>query len=221
MNISSISFGSTYEVKSKDNSFDKLLTVYSINKKFKNVKIYKSEEFSHNLKYNYESQLNVAADDKFDSDIESYLIQNNINFRKKTNDDLMSKGSILKRIRIPNYKYATPIYIPNTVYLQADLFENLFKDSGQYVEQYDKLGRISKEKYDEAIECIKSDMPIDAPEVYLKNNDGIPEVGFKEGRYLYSVMRDLGFDSIPLAMTEESYKTAIKMKLVDKTERLN
>ena len=118
-------------------------------------------------------------------------------------------------MKVPVEKYGYNRYKNELVFINTDKFDKLFKESFQYIGKYDDMEWKSKSRYDGFKEYIKTDLPIDASEVYINDSYGKPEICFQDGRHRYAVLRDMEFKKIPVAMNEESYKLAIKYGLVD------
>ncbi len=134
MKVSPVSFGSTYIVKSKENEFEKLITTYSL-KNSRDFDVYRTSDMKHKLSY----QVNVVAPDKFDEQIESFLVQNGVVFHKKKDSELLDKDNILKRIIVPNHVYGNSKYLPYLVFVKTDNFDNMFKYSFQSLEDYEQM----------------------------------------------------------------------------------
>ena len=211
MKISPVSFGSTYIVSSKNNSPEKINEVFELDYIFKknNVsgknKIYSLGRIDYNCNQQFFSDKHIIIDNETDELAESFFKQRNINFVKKSNEELFNHENIINRMRVPNKKYGYQRYKNGLVYVDTEKIEELFKNSNQYIGTYKYLEPYSQNRYDGFLEYIKSDMPIDAPEVYFHKYSGTPEISFQDGRHRYAVLRDMGFEKIPFAMDKESY----------------
>lgn len=207
MNISPISFKSTYIVDSKKNNLDSYYDA------IENI-----EYNSHGTRV-YESDLDrgvahIVTPNNLDDMMELWLEQMNINYVKKTDKELLCEESLKKRLVVPNGDYNRQVYLPNPIFVDAEKFDAIYKKSGFYVEPYPDLDEDEKKRNDEVKEYMRSDLPFKISEVYIKN-DGSPKIDFVDGRHRYAVMRDMGFKKIPVAMNQESYNIAREIGLLD------
>ena len=221
-----ISFGSTFLIKQDENESQKYWKIYDMydevgpKSDVKIINAVKVDKFSG--KDSHESI--IIADDKDDFDIETFLKRNSIRYYKKYTQKLLSADSIVSRIEIPNSKYSSPRYLPEPVFVNTDKFDEAFKETTQYVGDYESMSDSSKYRYNNFIDYIKQDRPIFAPEVYIKEqfgdpvfeitsdcgkarlrarkSYGEPEICFQDGRHRYAVLRDLVLKQIPVAMKE-------------------
>ena len=210
MKISLISFKSTYIFSTKENSFEAYdNAIEKIACEDDVAKIYEPVSLT--------PQAFVVANKGCDGIIEKCLLSQKVKYVKKSNNELLSEKSIKARVKVPNDDYPTPRYLLNPVYVDPKKFDRAFKKSagqGFYIEPYYRMNENEKEHTDNVIEFFKSGLPIKLPEVFIKNNNGVPEIGFQDGRHRYAVMRDLGFKSIPLAMDRDSFMAAYETGLL-------
>ena len=207
MDVKSVSFGSTYRINLKFNNWDSMRKLYGFadSLRAKNAKIH------NELRLNDRIQT-IVIDDKEDKFVENFLAKNFINFIKRTKAFLFSEHGIKNRMRVnPQFKER---YLPNLVEIKTQKFDKAFKESSpwQYVGDYPTLSH--KERYDDFREYIKKDLPINAPEVYVRDLGNQPVITFQDGRHRYAFLRDMGFATIPVSMSKDSYETAMKYGLI-------
>ncbi len=109
-----------------------------------------------------------------------------------------------------------PKFHPNweIVDVKTSAFEKLFESSNpsQYI---GKPGHIQVPKrYERLKELFASTQDIEAPEVYVQMEKGLPIIKFDDGRHRYAVMRDMGLKTIPVAMDKDSIRIAKKAGLI-------
>lgn len=205
MKISSVAFKSTFIVDRENTDSGKFNSLSNLTSP--ETAIY----HAYDLMY---PRAHIVTKDEFDDIIESYLVSNNIKFVRKTNEELMDKEALISRSVVPNNDYETPIYMPEPVFVDVKKFDEAYRDTGFYIRGYNDLEDSEKVRIDNVVKYMHSGLPIKLPEVFIRVKEGKPEVNFKDGRHRYAVIRDMGFDTIPLAMDEESYKIAGKMGLI-------
>ena len=71
-----------------------------------------------------------------------------------------------------------------------------------------------KSRYNEIKDLIKTGLPISAPEIYIDEINNVPSIFFQDGRHRYALFRDMGFKSIPAAMSLETYNKAYELGLL-------
>lgn len=210
MKISPIAFKSTYIFDTKKNDIDSYYTAIS--------KIaYPGDAATIYDPVSLNPTAYVVANKGQDKFIEECLLSQKINFTKKSNKELLSEKSIKKRVIVPNGDYPTPRYLDKPVCVDTKKFDEAFKKtagSGFYIKPYYLMIEAEKEHTDNVLEFMKSGMPIKLPEVVVRNNNGKAEIGFQDGRHRYAIMRDLGFKTIPLAMSKESFMAAYETGLI-------
>ena len=207
MEIHSLSFGSTFKIPFKFNNWHKGNELLSISPHMfdKSAKMYMGYDGKGLCK-------TFVINDKADKQFETFLNSRFINFIKRTNAYLFSEHPIRMRMRIrPD---SSDRYLPNLVELKTKEFDKMFKETSpwQYIGDYASMN--NKERYDGFRNYIKTNFPIDAPEVYIKDIAGMPEIVFQDGRHRYAFLRDMGFQSIPVATDKSSYDTAVKFGLI-------
>lgn len=151
----------------------------------------------------------ISADDKYDKKIERILASRGINFKKTPLNVLRYKDNILSRIELDPYDKAKDNFLLD---INVDKFEELFKKTPQYVGRYGERGIDTR--YGDFIKYIDTGLPIHASKVIVEEKDGEVEVSFIDGRHRYSVMRDMGFDKIPVSLDESSKLVAEKYGLL-------
>lgn len=210
MNISPISFGSTYKIKLNNHDG------WIISNKLEEFTDYVPEkDFSSAISYDKEGNLykRIILNDKYDETLEVFLQNYGIKFTKTSTEELLSEKGIKQRMRIP--RDINSGYLPNLVYVKTDKFDEIFSKNPfeQYLGNYETMSQ--PERYDGFIKYLKTNEPIDASIVYISEVNGKPQVDFQDGRHRYAVMRDMGFKTIPVVMTNESRITGEKFGLVE------
>ncbi len=151
----------------------------------------------------------ISADDKYDKKIERILASRGIDFKKTPLQTLRNKDNILSRIELDSYDKAKDYYLLD---IDVKKFDELFKKDNQYIGRYGERGIDTR--YADFIRYIDTGLPIHASKVIIKEEDGEPKISFIDGRHRYSVMRDMGFDGIPVSLDESSKLIAEKYGLL-------
>lgn len=151
----------------------------------------------------------MYVDDFYDKRIESLLIQKGIEFKKTSTADVLDKENILSRISLSELDKKDDMYMPM---VDVEKFDKLFAQSWGYIGPNGKNG-IPK-RYSGFQKYLLLNRPINAPSIHIKEINGRVEVGFRDGRHRYSVLRDMGFSEIPLAMRTKSFILAEKYGLL-------
>ncbi len=98
------------------------------------------------------------------------------------------------------------------IMLIVEKFDKIFAENQQYIGRYG-IGGIGT-RYTDFIKYMESGMPIYASTVVIREENNKPVISFVDGRHRYCVMRDLGFDRIPISIDEESMQVAQKYGLL-------
>ena len=97
-------------------------------------------------------------------------------------------------------------------HMNDEKFDEIFAQNQQYIGKYGAGGIGTR--YSDFIKYMESGMPIHASTVVVTEENNRPIVSFVDGRHRYSVMRDLGFERIPVSMDESSKEVAEKYGLL-------
>ncbi len=178
----------------------------------------KNDRFQYNEKDNEDINLLsqgiygegfISADDKYDKKIESILASRGIKFEKKSLKEIKSQESVLARIEQNPYDKRKDYYLLD---VDVEKFDKIFAQDWQYIGKYGERGIGTR--YVDFIKYLESGMPIHASTITVREENGKPIINFTDGRHRYSVMRDLGFDRIPVSMNESSKLVAQKYGLL-------
>lgn len=151
----------------------------------------------------------IAADDKYDKKIENILASRGIKFEKTPLKTIRSEDNILSRIEQHPLDRNKDHYLLD---VDVEKFDKLFQKSVQYIGKYGSGGIDTR--YGDFIKYIDLGMPIYASTIVISEENDKPVVSFVDGRHRYSVMRDLGFERIPVSMDESSKLVAEKYGLL-------
>jgi len=152
----------------------------------------------------------IPVDDCMNKTVDEILTALGIKFTRKNHDELFDKGEIKKRIQLPEF-LAEDKY--SLVEVDTDKFNKAYKaHSFAYVGDYKNVA--FKRRYEGVQEYIRTDRPIDASIVFVKDKGDYPEIDFQDGRHRYAYMRNIGMEKIPLAMDEASKKACEKFGLL-------
>lgn len=153
----------------------------------------------------------VIPDSK-NSEVENFCIANGIKFKKCTQEELTSENAVKSRMIVPEFNKINGWQL---VEVDIKKFNDLYKkeiDTG-YVGDSGKTEH--PERCNSFKEYLKSGLDIEAPQVFLREENGDLRITFQDGRHRYSVLRDeLKFKSIPLALDQESIELAKKYELI-------
>lgn len=147
----------------------------------------------------------VSASDKYDKKIESILASRGIKFEKTPLDVMVSQDSVLSRIEQRPTDRNKDYFLLD---IEPEKFDKIFSESQQYIGKFGKGG--IDNRYHDFIKYMEIGMPIYASTVVIREENNKPVISFVDGRHRYSVMRDLGFDRIPISIDEESMQVAQK-----------
>lgn len=207
--ITPLSFTSSYKVKLSENGCESSDIYSAMDKIFKRTYADPSVEFGTS-KNNYDTIWRLPVDDKYDSFVEATLASRGIKFTKKNFNELFDTDNIKKRIVLPELYYSTPFEL---VEVDTKRFNDAYRKSDfGYVGDGENV--VNKTSYNSVEEYIKTDNPINASIVFIKDKGDRPDISFQDGRHRYAYMRNFGMKRIPLAMDENSKKVAIKYNLV-------
>lgn len=97
------------------------------------------------------------------------------------------------------------------VWVDSDKFDSAFsQDRDLYVGPHATCNSIIG-RYQRFIDFLKNNNSMNISSVHVTENG---RVNFGNGRHRYSVLRDLGWEKIPVAMTPEAIKNAKKFSLI-------
>jgi hypothetical protein len=94
------------------------------------------------------------------------------------------------------------------VYIDVNKFDPLFSKETDFYIGKGGSGESIGNRYDRFKEFLKEGIPIEVSQVSI-NED--MQVGFGNGRHRYAVLRDMGFQRIPVSMSDESIERAKKL----------
>lgn len=97
------------------------------------------------------------------------------------------------------------------VYVDTLKFDQYFqKETDFYIGEGGSDNSIG-DRYNRFQEFLKKGIPIEVSEVYITKDF---EVGFGNGRHRYAVLRDMGYEKIPVSMSKESIERAKQMGII-------
>ena len=91
------------------------------------------------------------------------------------------------------------------VYIDVNKFDPLFSKETDFYIGKGGSGNSIGNRYDRFKEFLEEGIPIEVSQVSI-NED--MQIGFGNGRHRYAVLRDMGFDRIPVSMSDESIERA-------------
>ena len=211
------SFGSIYKYNvTKDNESEALsaLTEFQTKEMKDNngFKVYSDYlPFSEISKTGIFEKVHLSVDDKYDSFIETLLLQNNINYTKQTHEDAILHDNIYDRIVLSD---SAKVYGKKLVGLNTAKIEELFKKDMAYISPNGEKGSISN-RYEGVKEYLLTGRNINATEAVLTEDNGELKFTVLDGRHRFSVMRDMGMHKVKMALSEDSAKLAEKYGLIE------
>ncbi len=104
--MTNISFGSTYIVSNRHNTYDAFskFQEYALTKECENVDSVQArlkDSMDSRYPYEYTAQYTLIAPDEMDSSIERFCSYNGIEFSRLSNEALLDPAAIVKRISLP------------------------------------------------------------------------------------------------------------------------
>ncbi len=162
---------------------------------------------NENGKYGFD--LYATCPDGFDSKLEKILNNKGINFKKRSLDDIRSVNGIISRVELSDIQKNDGRKL---VFVNTEKFDQAFKNDGidYYIDRNEKNGFRNMEEH------IDTGLPITASQVFLREENGKLAATFYDGRHRYCIMRNLGADSVPISLDEDSIKIAQKYGIIDK-----
>ncbi len=201
-----INFTSCYKISSfeNNNNSNKILDtesdLYPITTDISTV--YKKENGRHGF------DLYATCSDRWDCEVEKILNNNGINFRKRSLDDIRSVRGIISRIELDDMQKREDRRL---VFVNTEKFDKAFENDDYYY-----IDRDEKQGFNHIEDHINTGRPITASSVILREEDGDLKACFYDGRHRYCVMRNLGADSVPISLDEDSIKIAQKYGMIDR-----
>jgi len=207
------SFNALYTVKAQENP-GKVDDIVSLEARYS----YKRDDIStyiempkDNYSYKYSTVRFVGDNYAADDEIETMLANKGIKFTRTSFGELLdSPESVKGRVVLsPEEK--------------ARGFKLVDIDRIKFDEQYEFHGfayigsrwNISQpERMEKFEDYLKTGREIHAPVVFINDEGKYPNIVFEDGRHRYAYMRDLRMKGIPVAMNEDSIKTAKKFGLL-------
>jgi len=162
------------------------------------------------LKQGIVSEMFIAVDDSYDSKIEAMLKSRGIDFHKKSFKETLNPNDIKLRMVLTPFDENQGRKL---VDLDTQKLESAFQKSAFYLTQEDLSG-YEFQHYQDVYNFIKLGSLIDAPSVYLKEENNELVADFQDGRHRFCVLRNLNMDKIPVAIDKESIELAKKHKLI-------
>ena len=208
--VSNISFGSTFKVSNKNNSFEKFSKFqnYASTKKAYNEAQVVMRDKLDPILQKYSATVTMVVSDSVDNEIEHYCSYNGIQFTKKENNELLNHDEIKKRISEPK----TGMYL---VQVNSSRLENLAKNHDSNLQHcknnYDKY-------YNEKIDfMIKSGDDIPVTTLYLATPDIADKVNDSNNLFIdfnketdmpdhctYFGLKEAGMETIPMYVNDET-----------------
>lgn len=232
---SNISFGSTYIVSNRDNSFNNVAKFqdFALKQEAKReqdgVRAILKDSISSKYPYQYDVQYTLIAPDKMDNEIERFCSYNGIEFSRLSNDYLLDPTKIEKRIELPKKKQVrTTINVDRLeklIQTQSSNFEHCQKD----YEKYYKDDVEAMLKSGEAIPATTlhiTPLSSDTGNLieYIRKygaeslNDNQARFDFcqhtdKPDHCVYFALRDLGMQKVPIYLDCDSYEIGLALGL--------
>lgn len=203
------SFTSNYQYHVMSGEYEKFEEVEDI--------LYQNESLDFRIESEFESNINskrlktvfITADDKYDEFIESLMLQNNIEFKKIKKEDAIKPDNIFSRIVLPSKLDSNKYTLAS---LDTKNFDKIFQKDGCYVGPNGENG-ISN-RYQTFKEFLLEGKDIEASHVFLSEENGELSIKFIDGRHRYSVMRDMGLNTIKFAISKDQIPLARKYGLL-------
>lgn len=202
-----ISFGSNYFINQKSGFpyivLDKIESM-------KNVEV--SQDFcspSESFKTGVFSKITVNAPDSLDNKIERLLISNNINFSKSSIKDALNLKNILSRIELEPELRSTH----KLVLLDVKTLDDLFKKDGLSHIKPQGANALNN-RYNEFCDYLRSGKKIYATRVTFNEFNGELSASISNGRHRFAVLRDMGMEKMPVALSKDSIEVAKKHGLL-------
>jgi hypothetical protein len=97
------------------------------------------------------------------------------------------------------------------VYVDSAKFDKYFQKETDFYIGEGGSGNSIGDRYNRFKDFLGEGIPIEVSQVYISDSF---EVGFGNGRHRYAVLRDMGYDKIPVSMSEESIERAKEMGII-------
>lgn len=210
----SISFGSTYKIDFAHTTDGQRTKALELVDDYMHEKDF--AEYTNLPNLTQKGDVTYVLPNYCDSNIELYLKNNGINFKRYRTEELFSPENIKARMVLSNFNRNRGYKL---VELKTKEFDELFKNSTfGYLGDYETMEH--RNRYDGFIKYIKSNQPIEASEVHFRECGGRLNATFQDGRHRYAVLRDMDFKSIPFQLDKESLELAKKYNLLDDAARI-
>ena len=228
--MSNISFGSTYIVSTKNNSFNTFSKFqnYALNKEMlDDVYVNLDDSLSPYYPYDYTAQYTMVVPDEMDNEIERYCSYMGIEFSKLNSEDLLNQNAIARRIAQPQRGMIK-------IRVNAEKLEELIK------EQYSNVQHCEKDYYnyfnDNVDYMLKSGAEIPATTLSIRpvsssnddlikyiNRFGVENLNSEQifvdfnqetdnpDHCVYFALRDLGFENVPVYVDSETLQLGEKL----------
>lgn len=233
MNISKISFGSTYKVNNQENGCDNFSAFQQFalnNEKNKNIFVKMQDSIKSKYPYNYNAELTMIVPDSMDNMVEAFCANRGIKFSKLSDDTLTSLNNISARIKKPSpymkMVFVNPEKLEQIARGQDSNFEHCKKDFDKYYQDQINFMLKSGDEIPASTLHITSVSSQEDLLDYIKRygadklNSQQLIMDFSQktddpDHCMYFAFKDLGMNKIPVYVDKDTYQIADALGILD------
>ena len=202
MNISPISFKSTYKLSRQDVNNSQMRKILAKKEKF-------NMTFTYGSYLSSEDNFFIQTPDENGGLTFKFLTKLKIPFKSLQKSETLDYENIKSRMVLSGFDDHDKKVLKLA---KTNVLEQKFRENGSlYVGKNGQNG--SKEKYDKIKRYLETGEPIIAPHIYFDTKNDKTTMHFHDGRHRFAVLRDLGMREIPVAIDKNDITTAEKMGL--------
>ncbi len=204
MTMQSVSFKGTFAVNQQD-----------ISNRCCQKLIAKTGKYNYSmLAGNYETAdtLYIQTPYSTDAKVEKFLKKLKLNFQRIHEGKALEEENIKARMSLSDWDIVSGAKLCDVDVDKLD--KELKKDKEMYVGFEGYNG--SRDKYNSFVNYLRTNQGIYAPRLYLSREDnGEISTHIRDGRHRFAVLRDRGFEKMPIAVDKNSIELAREIGLIE------